>query len=416
MQSLIELNNFTMGSNGVYSADSDAALREFDYSDGEATEIQLFEILSAAQDLSSSSEELQSKIVDWPTEYHLSETRANLLRPLNLHGVTRVLELGCGCGSISRYLGEQPGLIVDSIEGSPTRAALAKLRCSDLDNVVISTANFNDLEFPQDYYDLVLFVGVTEYAGRFSDRDTDQEAVQDLLKLGRKAAKATGITLVAIENRVGLKYLLGANEDHYAVPYVGLDDYPDSTGIRTYTKPEWQAQIDKAGFTAHQFIYPFPDYKVPTLIVKEGAQAQLSDRHFSSIKSRDYNSAFDIGDNENRIWQGLNVSNTLAELSNSFLMLLGRNPEQIDAMCKFEVEQYLSPQLNYRLPSELAAAKNEVASIDVNAAGIELLQSQLTQLQAHSNSLQETVDIMAGSSGWTWLNRIRRLLGKKSVR
>jgi SAM-dependent methyltransferase len=416
MQSLIKLNNFTKGGNGVYSADSDAALREFNYSDGEATEVQLYEILSAAEDLSSSSKELQSQIVDWPTEYHLSETRANLLRPLNLHGVTRVLELGCGCGSISRYLGEQAGVSVDAIEGSPIRAALAKLRCIDLDNVTISSANFNDIEFPQGYYDLVLFVGVTEYAGRFSNRATDQEAVQDLLRLGQKAAKPDGITLVAIENRAGLKYLLGANEDHYAVPYIGLDDYPYSTGIRTYTKFEWQAQIDAAGFSAYQFIYPFPDYKVPTLMVKEGTQAQLNDDHLSSIKSRDYNSAFDIGDQEYRIWQGLNVSNTLSELSNSFLILLGQDQAKIDAVCEFGIEKYSCPQLNYSLPSEAVKVNNEPASTDVNAAGMEFLHAQLTQLQAHSKSLQETVDIMAGSSGWIWLNRIRRLLGKKSVR
>ncbi|MFT6005707.1 MAG: SAM-dependent methyltransferase [Pseudoalteromonas tetraodonis] len=416
MQSLIDLNNFNRGGNGVYSADSDAALREFNYSDGAATEVQLYEILSASEDLSSSSKELQSQIVDWPTEYHLSETRANLLRPLNLDGVTRVLELGCGCGSISRYLGEQPGISVDAIEGSPIRAALAKLRCADLENVIVSSANFNDIEFPQDYYDLVLFVGVTEYAGRFSARATDQEALQDLLSLGQKAAKKNGITLIAIENRTGLKYLLGANEDHYAVPYIGLDDYPESTGIRTYTKSEWQLQIGKAGFAAHQFMYPFPDYKVPTLMVREGALSQLNDEHLSSIKSRDYNSAFDIGDQEHRVWQGLNISKTISELSNSFLILLGQDQAQINAMCEFGIEQYPSAQLSYRLPSEAVKVNHEVPSTDVNEAGIEFLKAELTQLQAHSKSLQETIDIMAGSSGWTWLNRIRRLLGKKSVR
>ena len=39
------------------------------------------------------------------------------VRPFRMDGVTRVLELGCGCGAISRYLGEQPGVEVDAVEG-----------------------------------------------------------------------------------------------------------------------------------------------------------------------------------------------------------------------------------------------------------------------------------------------------------
>jgi len=202
---LVELNEFSQGLDSVFQAGS--AERSFNYSDGEASETQLYKILSKANDLSCDSDELQAQISDWPTEYHLSSSRANLLKPLKLDGVTRVLELGCGCGSITRYLGEQEGLIVDSVEGSPSRAGLAALRCRDLDNVTICTANFNEIDFPESYYDLVLFVGVTEYAGRFSKRETDQEALADLLNLGKRALKDNGVILVAIENRLGLKYL-----------------------------------------------------------------------------------------------------------------------------------------------------------------------------------------------------------------
>jgi len=213
MTDFVQLNQFTRNADGVFHAAG--ADLDFAYSDGENIEATLYQILRDAKDLSSASAELQAQIIDWPTEYHLSQTRANLLRPLNLSGVTRVLELGCGCGSISRYLGEIDGVQVDSVEGSAKRAALAALRCRDLENVRVSVANFNDVEIPSDYYDLVLFVGVTEYAGRFSERATDQQALQDLLALARKATSKSGVTLIAIENRLGLKYMLGANEDHY---------------------------------------------------------------------------------------------------------------------------------------------------------------------------------------------------------
>jgi len=196
---LAELNGFQRVKNGVYSAEQDD--RVFKYSDGERSEAQLYEILSSANDLSSHSTELQSAICDWPTEYHLSEARANLLRSFNFEGVSRVLELGC---AITRFLGEHEGLEVDSVEGSPVRASLAALRCRDLDNVNVLTANFNDLVLPENHYDLILFVGVTEYAGRFSDRESDHEALQDLLSLAHKASTEKGVTLVAIENSLSI--------------------------------------------------------------------------------------------------------------------------------------------------------------------------------------------------------------------
>ena len=412
---LVELNDFVRGDNGVYHAASAAA--EFAYSDGQDTEKLLKQILSDASDLSSDSTELQAKITDWPTEYHLSTTRANLIRPLNLSKVQRVLELGCGCGSITRYLGEQAGLQVDSVEGSPIRAELAALRCADLPNVSISTANFNQIKLPQNYYDLVIFVGVTEYAGRFSEQATDQQALQDMLAMGRAATKVDGVTLVAIENRTGLKYLLGAKEDHYAVPYIGLDDYPDSTGIRTYTKPEWQAQIEQAGFSTAKFYYPFPDYKVPTLVLGDDLATAVVKDPLKTVVSRDYNSAFFLGEGESRIWQGLAEAGTLADHANSFLIFMADQPASIVALANFELAEYPIPAQNYVLPHEQPSPSNKSKPAESAAdASIEFLRAELARLQAHSMSLQQTIDIMAGSSGWKWLNRVRTLIGKKSVR
>ena len=403
---LVEVNNFSQGLDSVYQAGS--AERSFNYSDGEASEAALYKILSKAKDLSSDSVELQPQICDWPTEYHLSSSRANLLKPLKFDGITRVLELGCGCGSITRYLGEQSGLIVDSVEGSPSRAGLAALRCRDLENVTICTANFNEIEFPESYYDLVLFVGVTEYAGRFSQCETDQEALADLLALGKRAAKANGVTLVAIENRLGLKYLLGANEDHYAVPYLGLDNYPESSGIRTYSQSEWRSHANS--FSAIEFMYPFPDYKVPTAVLKTVNEETV--QSLKKLQSRDYTAAFDAGENEFRIWQGLQQAGTLGEHSNSFLIALSDNQATIDSLCDFDAEIYEPQTLNYETPIALTNAK-AVGQLDRD---LQLhLNAQITQLQSHSDNLQSKVDIMSNSIGWRLLNGVRRLFGKTTL-
>ncbi|MFT6408553.1 MAG: SAM-dependent methyltransferase [Arenicella sp.] len=406
MSKLVELNRFSQSTSGVYQAGS--AEREFNYSDGEKSEAQLYKILSKAEDLSCQSTQLQAAICDWPTEYHLSSTRSNLLRPLNLEGVTRVLELGCGCGSITRFLGEQEGIQVDAVEGSPTRAGLAALRCRDLDNVTICSANFNDIEFPEDHYDLVLFVGVTEYAGRFSDRATDQEALADLLLLGKKASKANGVTLIAIENRLGLKYMLGASEDHYAIPFVGLDDYPKSTGIRTYSQQEWREHA--RGFSAIQFMYPFPDYKVPTSVIKEVTVSAVD--RLKGHKSRDYSAAFDLGENEYRIWQGLALAGTLNEHANSFLIALSDDTARLARLCDFDSEVYPVLPLNYDIPT-VPSLSEPLVQLDHKLQSH--LNAQIIQLQSHSDNLQAKVDLMSNSIGWRLLNGLRRLFGKTII-
>lgn len=404
------LNDFSQSSDGVYRQDEAAA---FNYSDGEQSEHRLRSILESAQDLSSDSVELEQQIVDWPTEYHLSSTRANLLRGLNLEGVNTVLELGCGCGSISRYLGENDALEVDSVEGSAVRASLAALRCGDLPNVSISNGNFNTLQFPEAHYDLVLFVGVAEYAGRFSERESDEAALQDLLALAKRAIKPDGVVLIAIENRVGLKYAMGACEDHYGVPYIGLDNYPESTGIRTYSKVEWQSQIAQAGFDACHFAYPFPDYKIPNCIVSEHCSPDNLDlqQALRTNKSRDYLSSFDLGALESKLWSALASAGVLGDLANSFMLLLGQDKARLMKMMDFELRSYTVSDHAYLVETSAAPhAENDKQTI-ARQNHLKHLKRELEHHKQHAIELENQLGLIKRSRGWQLLHKIRSLFG-----
>src|SRR5580704_4626210 len=139
---------------------------EFDYSDGLEVEQRLLDAVTNAADRSTFSPELAQQIYDWPSEYHLSRRRHCLLRPLNIPPGSRVLELGCGCGAVTRYLGEI-GAQVLAVEGSLMRARIAAQRSRDLSNVRV--VNDDLLRFQtEERFDYVLLIGVLVFSSRLS--------------------------------------------------------------------------------------------------------------------------------------------------------------------------------------------------------------------------------------------------------
>ncbi|VTR22605.1 Predicted RNA methylase [Serratia fonticola] len=138
------------------------------YSDGDAQENLLLNIVSNTKDRSVSSPELRARCSDWVTTYHFSSLRSNLLRPLNslfTPGV-KILEIGAGCGAITRFLGES-GAEVLALEGSLRRAAIARARTLDLANVTVVSERFDDFEC-EEKFDVITLIGVLEYSNLFS--------------------------------------------------------------------------------------------------------------------------------------------------------------------------------------------------------------------------------------------------------
>ena len=310
----------------------------FDYSDGEAAEEYLKKIIKKAKDLTSQSLELEEKIVDWVSEYHFSSQRANLLRGLNFEDVKNALELGSGCGAITRYLGEL-GINVDAVEGNLRRAEITRLRCGDLENVTVINANFNELTFPKGAYDAVFLTGVLEYAKKFLPTSVDdKDAVISILSRAKLALKKEGLLFIATENRMGLKYWMGASEDHYGQPHIGLYGYPQDQGIRTYDKREWEDILKKARIKCFRFCYPFPDYKLPRVILSDSYVR--SDEYAHSIlyriSSRDYVKDWQPRVDEFLLWESLHQSGYLEYFANSFFIIISESMERLNKVIPYE--------------------------------------------------------------------------------
>jgi len=385
-------NTLSLLDSGIW-AKADAEERSFiDYTDGDSTEARVRARVEAADDRSVYSEQLDQAWGDWALEYHLGSRRSNIYRGLNLSSVKTVLEVGCGCGAITRFLGEQ-GFRVDAIEGTPNRAEIARLRTTDLDNVQIVCSNYHELVLPVERYDLVVFTGVLEYSGAYAPEGVSPEAqLKTTLQHAQAALSDGGQILIAIENRTGFKYLAGANEDHLNVPNIGLFSYPEpqskqiTRGIRTWSKREWSVMLDEFGFAAYEFCYPFPDYKVPDAILSEHFlnTAVYPDQVLGGIQSRDYVSLWEPKLPEPLFWRTAAQTGSLDEYANSFLIVVGNAGDKISQTIDFDFVRFasLSRKPAYRLQIEKKQDEAEVRRFPLSVAepGEELSNPVVTQV------------------------------------
>ena len=238
------------------------AVPDLTYADG--AEANLLEIVRSATDLSSTSEELRAQGTTWARRYHLDTSRANVLRAFDLPAGATVLEVGAGCGAITRYLGETCAR-VDALEPMIDRARVARERTRDLPGVRVLLGELADLP-PEPTYDVVVVIGVLEYVG---DGTAGDPAYGDFLAEIHRRLKPGGQLILAIENKLGVKYLAGAPEDHTERPYEGIEDYPVSNGVRTFARAELGALMAGADL-ASDILIAFPDYKMTRAVMAPG--------------------------------------------------------------------------------------------------------------------------------------------------
>jgi glycosyltransferase involved in cell wall biosynthesis/SAM-dependent methyltransferase len=318
---------------GYVQADAGSVLMKPDYagiaySDGDATEERIGAIIAAATDCSVFSVELAAQCTDWPSLYHLAASRANILRPFRLMlEQADVLEIGAGCGAVTRYLGES-GARVLALEGSVRRAAIARSRTRDLENVTVVADRFD--RFSCDYrFDVVTLIGVLEYAALFTEGD---DPAVNMLRQVRALLKPGGRLILAIENQLGLKYFAGAREDHKGEPMFGIEGRYARQGPQTFGRKKLAALLETAGFVSQQFLAPFPDYKLPvSILTEQGLACDSFDTAALAWQSawRDPQLPPHLTFAPELVWPVVADNGLILDLANSFLVVAGTTGESL---------------------------------------------------------------------------------------
>ena len=280
------------------------------YSDGDIEDV----ILKMAQENIKLSD-MKNEDVSYPILYHLTKVRENILNWYPFKGDEKVLEIGAGCGAITGLLCQKVNQVV-AVDLSKRRAQINYARHQEYSNLEIFVGNLNDMEFEQPF-DYIIVNGVFEYAMSFTAGDTPYET---FLAGMSRFLKEDGKIIIAIENRLGLKYFAGAPEDHTDVFFQGLNQYLGCDSVRTFSKTEIITILEKVGFKFSDFYYPYPDYKFPNEIFTD--ETFLENEYGKSYANytKDRYNLF----RENKMAETLVNEGVMSVFSNSFLIVTSR--------------------------------------------------------------------------------------------
>jgi len=206
-------------------------------------------------------------------------SRAMPMEVLNLARDCTCLDVGSGWGQLC-IPAAQWGCRVVALDLTLDRLRILQ-SIARQEGATIALAKGNVLSFPfrPETFDLVIFNGTLEWVGtgRGSER-TIRQCQVDALRSAARAAKAGGTIYVGIENSVGLKYLMGARDDHTRQVHYSFRSENEAEQImrsqgggrapaKTWGLNQLKRLASEAGLSVKSVYGCFPDYKVPRHVV-----------------------------------------------------------------------------------------------------------------------------------------------------
>ncbi|NFR85883.1 MULTISPECIES: class I SAM-dependent methyltransferase [unclassified Clostridium] len=288
------------------------------YSDGEVEE-ELLDIVKNYEEKQFNSIIAERK--KWAIMYHLSHIRSNIIEWLPINKKQNVLEIGSGCGAITGTLADK-SKSVTCIELSKKRSLINAYRNKNKNNIEILVGNFEEIEKDiTEKYDYITLIGVFEYAESYISTERPYE---NFLKIISKHLKDDGKIIIAIENRLGLKYWAGCKEDHVSKYFESLENYSNTGGVKTFSKNELKNIIESSGINNYKFYYPYPDYKLPTTIYSD---EYLPKKGELNNNMRNFDTERMILFNEGKVYDSLIEQDLFPVYSNSYLIVLEKRGE-----------------------------------------------------------------------------------------
>lgn len=169
-------------------------------------------------------------------------------------------------------------------------------------------------------YDVVFHVGVIDAGEQLPLR-----AWQERIEQYRMFLKENGTLLLAVCNRMGLKYFAGCQDDNYAAYFVGPEGYPSEMTRQALSRCEYEQILDATGFYEREFYYPYPDYLFASAIYSD---ARLPEAGELTETIRNFDKDRYLLFDEAKVFDSLRKEGLFSHFSNSFFIVC--NPKKSD--------------------------------------------------------------------------------------
>lgn len=246
----------------------------------------------------------------WEVFYQLSDMRTGLLGWYDFPENAEVLELGCGFGPLTGLLCDKAAHVV-AMDHSMFRAHTATKRWKDRENLDIYASSLWNMPFRRKF-DVIIMVDV--FAG-LGDGSTEHEPYVKYLKYLQEFLSPHGRVLIAVDNRLGLKFFCGAKDPYTGEPFGELGGGTGKGCL--FSRKELDSIVAEAGFTHRKFYYPLPDFRIP--------QAIFTDDHLPKRTINDEFLPYDT-DGDTRVLSELSLYGEVIDngmfpmMANSFLL------------------------------------------------------------------------------------------------
>jgi 2-polyprenyl-3-methyl-5-hydroxy-6-metoxy-1,4-benzoquinol methylase len=223
---------------------------------------------------------------DWLYRIVTDPSRTSFIDHVLPHGTGPVLDIGAGWGQVSRPLAALRPVV--ALEPVAERMAFIQAAASQdgvMDNLACIEADYFEIGFTTPF-EVICAIGVLEWAGAYQKEGDPQEHQLAFLRKARRELADGGTLVIGIENRLGLKYLLGCPDDHLGLSHLAClptaQAREQSQKIRghpllsfTYSLVELEQLLRDAGFGKMDFFAAFPDYKLTSQMIplQDGGRA-----------------------------------------------------------------------------------------------------------------------------------------------
>ena len=142
--------------------------------------------------------------------------------------------------------------------------------------------------------------------------------------------------ILALPNKLGLKYFAGCREDYFGAPFTGVEDYYYHKGMRTFGKNELTTLLKNAGFDRADWYYPYPDYRFMTSLYSDQYQPREGELTTNLVN---YDQERYVLFDEAKAFDTLIREDLYREHANSFLVITGKKPISDIVFSKYSAER-----------------------------------------------------------------------------